>query len=277
MLKSTRTPYGTYLNLCKQFNVTPSILSQTTLNEKFNVLSGVRPSDLNEITTKYIGIGNSGLKLETGAIDNITRMTPVRRKPNAGALYNHIPFIMREVGSDLTELERRRYRMSALEVYDGVEYHVYYLRALEEDTYQPVITTIKYDGSDTPVISDYIPGDEVLNPTHPVTADVNSSIRDKIAIQIKIEFKLTEQDIAEIRNACEIIFGDTGYATVSEIGLFSGVDMDTNVVRDAATVTVTEAVVVQLAGSLTVGRVLDLGEVSGSTTILVGGVDALIN
>ena len=276
MLKSTRTPYGTYLSLCKQFNITPTILNRTTLNEKFGVLAGIHPTNINDITTKYIGIGNSGLKLETGVFDNITRTTSVKRKPEAGALYNHIPFVMRPVGSDLIDIERKRYRIGPIETHDGIDYHVYYLRVIEEDSLVPTITTIKYDGSDTPVVSEFVPDDSILNPTHPTSTAITSSIHDKIAVQVQVKFMLTEQDIAEIKNACEIIYGNTGFATVSELGLFSGVDVQTEVARDGSNISITEATVCQLTGSLTIGRILDLGEVSGSTTIFVGGVDALI-
>ena len=275
MIKSSRTPIGIYLNLCKQYGITPDVPTYTTLNEKFNVLPGVIPNDLDDLETKYIAIGNGGLVTGDASDDNAIAITPARRKPQALSLYNHIPFIMRPLDEPLNQVERRKYRMEVVETYNGVQYQVFYLKTLDQIATKPTMELITYDESGRTSTA-YVPSQEALFPTHPANTPVQDGIREVLSVQLKISFELNETDVAEIINAIGIIYGRAGYGMISEIGLISGADEERDVMIGLDTVTVKESIATQLVGSLTTGRLIELGEVTGTTEILVGGTDALV-
>ena len=281
MIKSSRTPVGIYHNLCKQFGIAPVIQPHTTLNEKFNVLPGIVPSDMGDLKTQYLAIGNGGLSAgdvtsnTNNAQVNVTPISPIRRKTQANALYSHIPFVLRRVGEDLAPVERARYRMRVLEQHNGEQFVAYYLRAIPDFDQSPQTELISYQDGERSVTA-YTPNASTLFPAHPVSTGTQEGLRSEITVQLRIRFELTEEDVAEVVNAVTTIYGVAGYGMISEIGLVSGADATIEIDVDGnANTPFVEAVGAQLVGSMTVGRFIELGEVAGVTDILVGGSDAL--
>ena len=280
MIKTSRTTQGIYLNLCKQYGIEPTIHPYTTLNEKFNVVPGIVPEDMGDLKTQYIAIGNGGLtsgvvsESDNNTRVNVTPISPVRRKVQANALYSHIPFVMRRVGEDLTQIERERYRLRVIETHNGVQYIVYYLRKIEESLIEPQIQKITYEDGER-VATAYTPDTTSLFPTYPSTANTQDGIKTELTVQLRIRFTLSESDVAEIVNAVTTIYGAAGYGMISEIGLVSGADKTIPMESNGEQIEGLEVVAAQLVGSLTMGRLVELGEVSGATDIIVGGADSM--
>lgn len=72
----------------------------------------------------------------------------------------------------------------------------------------------------------FIPSVANLNPTPPAinSSGVLTPTGDYVAATGKVPFILDANDIAELLNVCNIIYGDPNYAIVSEIALCTGVD-----------------------------------------------------
>lgn len=280
MIKSSRTTAGIYLNLCKQFGVEPVIGPHTTLNEKFNVLPGIVPEDMNSLKTQYIAIGNGGLtagvvgESSTNTGVNVAPIAPISRKVQANALYSHIPFVMRRVGDDLTQVERERYRLRTIETHHGEQYIVYHIRRIEQELIHPSIQKITYESGER-IATAYTPDATALFPTYPNTDGTVDGVNTQLSVQLRIRFNLTEADVAEIINAVTTIYGSAGYGMISEIGLISGADKIVEMESNGEQITGPEVVAAQLVGSLTMGRLVELGEVSGATDIIVGGADSM--
>lgn len=280
MIKSSRTTQGIYLNLCKQFGITPTIAPYTTLNEKFNVLPGVTPQDTKDLETRYIAIGNGGLTtgISSESSDNtsinVTPIAPIRRKVQANALYSHIPFVLRSVSDDLTQVERERYRMRVQETHGGVDYFAYYLRKIEESLLEPQIQMVSYENGER-MATAYTPDAKSLFPDYPSTENTQLGVKSELIVQTRIRFTLSEADVGEIINAVNTIYGSAGYGMISEIGLVSGADAMIEMTSNNEQITGPEVVAAQLVGSLTMGRLVELGEVSGATDIIVGGSDTM--
>lgn len=255
-MNTTRTPSGAMIHLAQLFNKEPAIAQHSTLNQKFNVEAD-ETLNMGEVPhAGYICIGNAG---HTAAVENnITSIKGVPRLSLAAALYNHMPFVIRPVTDDLSETERAPYRMRVIEVHGGVSYAAYYLKAFHHSIVN--------------ITSDYTPDASHLDPQHPTTT--NSNV---LATVAEIPFVLSASEIDNIKEAQQLIHGVEGFATISEIGLVTGVDRDVSVDIDGTAVTYTECIAAQLHSSSNAGRLLDFTQsVSTPTTLTVGTLDPLI-
>ena len=219
-----RTVFGAYLQTVQLLGLPMIIKPNSTLNEKFNINKDITISSEDKPSVKYVTIGNGGHRLVTGT-NNISKPEPVQHRPRDAALYNHLPFILRLPSNDLTALERAKYRMRRYETHDGVTYVAYDLKVLDLTSTIPQLElrTVE-DGVTTSTT--YSPTLADLNPTPPALLPGGSlsTTGDYIAATAKVPFIMTENDIIEFLNVCNIIYGDEGYAMISEIGLCSGVD-----------------------------------------------------
>ena len=78
------------------------LLPNTTLNEKFGILTKETPPPGSYPYMQYFCIGVGGDNIIDGDdVFNFSEHTPLD-----GALFEHIPFVMRKVSSDLTVEER---------------------------------------------------------------------------------------------------------------------------------------------------------------------------
>ena len=105
MDNNVRTVYGAYLQTCSLLGLDVEIKPNSTLNQKFNLYPNEEFNNGQFPTVKYVTIGNGGHTASIG-VDGIPLVNPVPHSPRHGALYNHLPFIIREVTNDLTPTER---------------------------------------------------------------------------------------------------------------------------------------------------------------------------
>jgi len=219
-----RTVYGAELQTATLLNIPLNIKPYSTLNEKFSVHDNVTIADTDRPSLKYIAIGNGGHRVSTGA-NNLAKLEPVSHSPRNAALYNHLPFIMRAVGSDLTAEERINYRLRKQVTYDGITYIAYYLKVLDLAATNPLLELRVIEDGVTSS-SEFIPNASDLNPTPPAinSGQVLTTSGDYIAATAKVPFIMTEEDITEFLNVCNIIYGDDSYSMISELAICSGID-----------------------------------------------------
>ena len=224
MDNNVRSIYGAYLQSCALLGFNVEIKPNSSLNQKFDLFPNEIFNSGEIPTVKYLTIGNGGHTTSMG-VDGLPLINPVSHSPRHAALYNHLPFIIREVTEDLTPAERLMYRLRVPRTIDGVNYMCYYAKVLDLSMVEPKIE-LRNNTNGIITATNFTPSLADLNPVKPVIP-VNGNITSTgnyLASTAKIEFVMNETEITELLNACNVIYGSDNYAFISEIGLCSGVD-----------------------------------------------------
>lgn len=246
----TRTVWGASLQTSLLLGLPYAPQESSTLNEKFDIepdvdLAGTIPH------VKYFCIGNGGHRVIQGA-DSIPYTSPVNHRASDAALFNHLPFVLREVGDDLTLDQRERYALRRKETINGVNYIAYYLKRMNLAAVQLEMQhTNVVDGNSTTV--DFTASNSNLNPEHPqlpndgvITTDGNYLTSSAI-----VPVLFDEDDVAELVNVARILYDNEQRAAISEIGLCSGVDKTVTADSPSGQFNYREAVGVQIATHIT--------------------------
>ena len=219
-----RTAQGALLQSIQLLGLPFSAKAHTTLNEKFNIHADVSAASTDMPRMRYAAIGNGGHRMVVGA-NGISRPEPVQHRPRDCALYNHLPFVLREPTNDLTAAERSLYRLRRTETHDGKTYVAYYLKLLDftntipQMDYKTIVDGATYSTAFEPTIGD-------LSPTPPELTNSGTMVTtgDYLSATAKVVFNMSAADITEFLNVCNIIYGDENYAMITEIAFCSGVD-----------------------------------------------------
>jgi hypothetical protein len=276
MNSTQRTIYSAHAQTCKLMGLPFTVLENSTLNKKFNMFPTDLPNSNEYPALKYIAIGNKGVEYEIGTNGYILTK-PVPHLPHHASLYNFIPFIARPVTGDLSSTERALYRMRVITNIGGTDYVFYYLRVLATDT---VIPSVELRNVNNAVItsSPFVPDISDLSPVPPVISGVNlnNPNGDYLVSTAKINFVLSAQDITEIMDACNLIYGDARYAVISEIALCSGVDKTKQGVFGATTAPYTESIATQIAAFIHQYHALTSNTTGVTISLDVGGIEPLL-
>jgi hypothetical protein len=246
MEQTTRTAWGAYLQTCLLLNLPYVMQTDTTLNEKFNIQSGVAPAVGVTPSQRYYCIGNGGHDMVVGA-NGISAPVPLQHEATDASLFNHLPFIMRPVTSDLTPTVQAQYALRLVQTYGGVAYACYYLRRINFTNVAAQIqmnTVVSGVTTTTP----YVANTANLNPTPPVVANgsVNTVSGDYLTAAAILGLSFSQQDAAELVNCANIIYGDPRYAIISEVGLVSGVDAIVSVPTTGGSFQMAECIAAQI-------------------------------
>lgn len=246
----------------------------TTLNEKFSIATEYTLSDTDRPTACYIAIGNGGHRMSMGA-GQIPYPDMLPHRPRDMALFNHIPFVMRELNNDLTPTQRENYRLRTTVVQNGTSYYAYYLKKLnfEETTPSLEYRTVQ-DG--TTRASPFESSVSDLSPTPqeiPTSGAVTTS-GDYVAATAKVDFVMDANDIAEFLNVTNILYGNPNMGIISEIAYVAGVDRDN--VR-SGDITYTEVIAAQVVSFIYDFFVVKSNKTSLSISLDVGSVESMLN
>ena len=218
----TRTVYGavvqTTLFLDQQFGLVPN----TTLNEKFGVQSGV--SSTVTPTLGYYGIGIGGHTMTAGT-NGIYLPTPVEHEATDAALFKHLPFVLCLPTNDLSQAQQANFAMRTTVTVAGVTYIAYYLKKLDYSTTQIQMQLKSIDSSGNVTTTPFVPSTSNLNPT-PValsTSGVNVTTGNYVTSTAKVTITISTDDITNLLNVANILYGNESYALISEMCLVSGV------------------------------------------------------
>ena len=276
MDNNVRSIYGAYLQTCALLGFNVDIKPNSTLNQKFDLFPNEIFSSGEIPTVKYLTIGNGGHTASMG-VDGLPLINPVPHSPRHAALYNHLPFIIREVTEDLTPAERLMYRLRVPRTIDNVNYVCYYAKVLDLSMVEPKIE-LRNNTNGIITATDFTPSLADLNPVKPVIP-VNGNITSTgnyLASTAKIEFVMNEAEITELLNACNIIYGSDNYAFISEIGLCSGVDRNLMGNFGGPPSAYTEAVGVQIMNFISTAIPAYALSTSITQTIDVGSTSPLL-
>lgn len=225
LINVTRTCYAAYLQTTKYLGLSPfRVIPHTTLNEKFNIQSGIAPAVGEIPNVRYLVIGNMGHYTVKGP-DGSDETTNYIHRANDAALYNQIPFVMREPAEDLPADRRDQYCLRTTETFGGKNYVVYYCRRINVTGVQPQLLELEViNGIIT--AKTYTPTVDDLNPVPPVISNSGTVIGSNKTVSASaiVKVSLTAEEIRDITNAYRIRTGSTRSPTISEMGLCSGVD-----------------------------------------------------
>ena len=224
-----RTAIGLAVQAAKLLDISYKYLKYTTLNEYFEILPEAHLSETTVPSLKYFAIGRGGHRM---ILDNEDVAVPdvVEHETTNTGPYKPVPFVLRQLNDDLSLEDRKRYALRRKEQHNGVEYWAYYLKRLDLPTTPPqVLWDNTVDGVTTTRLFNY--SDQDLRPTpHELPATgVTVSSADIIRISSRISIILDERDIKEYYNVCEVLYGSSKYAIISEIMLCTGLDQEVNV------------------------------------------------
>lgn len=248
----TRTVYGAYLQTCQYLNKAVGIRPFSTLNEKHGITVDEVITETEVPSVGYIAVGNKGHKFKI-VDDGVAVPEVVQHTPTDAALYNQIPFIVRDVNNDLTPVERIKYAHRKVITVNDNDYIAYYLKRIDllsvipEMNYKTVVTD-PVTNTTTVSTETFVTTAANLSPVAPVisSTSVTETTGDYVTATAKVEFSLSSTDVQELLNACNIIYGDEAYGIISEIGICSGVDRLYELTYDGITSNYKEANFVQV-------------------------------
>lgn len=272
----TRTIYSAHISTCRLLNRPFTILPNSTLNQKFNLFPNEVPGINEYPVLGYIGIGNKGATYDITQ-SGFVLTTPIPHLPRDASLYNFIPFVIRDINNDLSSTERLKYRMRVPVTINGAPHVAYYLRALGIDNIIPSVELRNVDNgvittnSFTPVLSD-------LNPTPPdlSNANLNNPNGDYLVSTAKVSFILNQQDINEILNACDLLFGDPRYAVINEIALCTGIDKFLQGTFGDAVSNYTDTIATQIAAFISQYHALTTNTTQVEIALDIGSIEPLL-
>ncbi len=241
-----RTVYASYIQTCKQLGISIQYLPYTTLNEALGIQNDyVYPTNTNPIL-KYLVIGNGGASFQQNA-QGIDQPVPIQHQATDANLYSMIPLVLRTLTNDLSATEMAAYRLRSIITINSVQYVAYYGFLLNlSSTVVDMFTVITSNGTSTS--TPFVPNSSNLAPSaqNLASLNVNTVSADYVNVSALIQLIFTTQQIEDIINACNILYGSPYSAIISEMGLCSGYDVDVSGTSNGNQITYAEAVGVQI-------------------------------
>ena len=277
IIKITPTIYGSMLATAKQLGIKHKVLNKSTLNDKHDILETETPDDSEIASIGCFAIGRGGMRLISGLSgERITAPTP--HNPDHAALYEQIPFVLREINNDLTVPERANYALRKKMNIGGKDYFAYYLRRINKAGVEVVAEKVTVtDGVPTTV--PFQPSSSNLSPTPPNIPNSGAIPTSGVSLTTSgvVKLELSQSETAEVLAACRILYGDIIYATITEIGLISGVDRLVNVDDGAGgSISFKEYITAQVAVHITTNCPLAYSNNGFDQEIDLGSSEALL-
>lgn len=225
LINVTRTAYAAYLQTVKYLGLSPfRVIPHTTLNEKFGIAPTLTPAAGEVPNVRYLVIGNMGhytIKGPDGSDETANRV----HRSNDAALYNHIPFVLREPSNDIPADRRELYCLRTSETYGGKQYIAYYGRRINTTGVQPQLLELEVING-VVTATPYVPTVDDLNPVPPVISNSGTVIGSNKTVSASaiVKISLSAEEIRDITDAHRIRTGSIRSPIISEMGLCSGVD-----------------------------------------------------
>ena len=259
VLTSQRTIYGVKLQTAMVTGKPYTIKPNTTLNEKFEILKDTAAITLEKgfyPEINYFCIGNGGSTLASG----VKGYTYSRHSALDAALFNHIPFVLRDANNDLTGTDKDRYRFKKLINIEGKDYYAYFLKKITTIDVPSELYIVNKLGTDHKLSLFSTNVEELLNPV-PIDKSELIDRTDESAFIVslaKIHFALEAEDLKELENVYKILKIEN--TPITEVGICSGTDTTYRPIGNTASYT--EAMNVQIV--FHVGTNLDVATKFGT-------------
>lgn len=246
----------------------------TTLNELLKILADQAPQGTIPMN-KYWSIGREGT-IEKDFSGRSQHVATYHDIEHAGH-YEIIPFASRPLTNDLSAAQRAKYALRLEVEHDGVMCADYYLRRITDDG-EPLKLIERVINNGEVTDKEYVPLEPNLRPTKPVLVPdgVNNVSNRFITTSDKIICALDRDEVQEVIDACERIYGHAELAQITEIGLVQGVDKDITVVgHDGVPFSFKEVVGAQISHHCCKANGSLLGDDGFSMTFDIGVTDAM--
>ncbi len=224
MQNITRTVHGSRLQTAQHSGLPWAAEANTTLNERFGILSGLQPASGVYPQARYYCIGNGGHAMAVSG-GGVPYAKPKPRKVTMAGLYSPLPFVLRATNDDISNDEQQKYALRKQITVESTNYIAYYLKRIPTDA-AVLASTIETTTDGTTTSAAFVPGPSDLTPTAPDLEDEGENVLlgQYAKVSAPLPLVLTVDECNEILNAAEIIYGDPALAIISEIGLVAAVD-----------------------------------------------------
>ena len=212
-MKSSLSANGLHLLVTAPFNKSPVIAMPTTLNSKHNVLTNITAASTPPIV-QYLGLGVGGTTTDSnGTLDLGLR----HRDADMRDLYSSCPLVAVDPANDLTTTEQLDYRMRVVTTVGGIPKVLYYLLNITThvDSAPSSLMIKTTDDSSTETAYEY--GDDDT----PVAS--NGTIFFNATVNIFTLMDSTQ--VNRLISAIALMYPNNTLSEVTEVGLYSGVDI----------------------------------------------------
>ena len=226
---STRTIYNVKLQTHMMANIPYAPLPNTTLNEKFNILQYeqhkcIPDGSIIYPTIKGIALGNGGADILNS---NMGEMKLGKHSPVDGALFNHIPFVIREEHNDLLENQQANYRLRQEIFINGKKHYAYYVKLFQKDDlyYRPEILIVDNNKLIPSIKIFNTDRTDILNPD-PIKDNSMATYENSVYTVnlLRFKFTLTDNDKRELANVFKLL--NIKNYLLTELGVVTGIDYD---------------------------------------------------
>lgn len=247
MEKNVPTIMKSLLQSCLALKLPYPILPYSTLNQKFNIQASATLNNGEYPSIRYAVLGIGGLKTVTGA-DNFSYLESYQHSPADTGLFQELPFLVRPVNSDISDVIRAKYRLRKLITIGGADYFAYYAKVLNYGNNTPTLQTRTVQVDGTWSVDSFAPSTTNLNPqaTILITDETVTTTGSYVSASTQLDFTLDANDVLELLNASVLIYGDENHAVISEVALCSGVDRTITANTGGITAVYDEAIAVQV-------------------------------
>lgn len=248
----TRTIYGAELQTCKEIGKPHTMTQQGCLSDAIltnyagtvNIIDNlpgvltegqdIIPSawdpetDTDNARLGYFCIGNGAHRAVSGGTGGIVSLQPQPHRAWDSGPYHLIPFVIRELAvgtnatdGDLTPVQRQNYRLRRILTKGGKRYAAYFAKKLnfaDAAVVRELVTVTNGNSS----VSAFSPVDSNMKPTIPTSVSNTDTTLLRVSAAIEVPFGPT--DVEELRNVCEVLYGDVNAAVISECLFCHGVD-----------------------------------------------------
>lgn len=244
----TRTVLGATLQTNNLLGKPHTLIKHSTLNEKFSINPPAIGSDTELLPNQKpviqcLVIGNGGHGVTNIESGQIPFTYPKQHRSTDFALFNHIPFAMKDImaGEDISggTFDRNRYCLRKEISVEGVLYAVYYGRRLiNVDQTNVVITHFVSENGEIISTEPFVPTSGNLSPVAPAPPndEVVITTADYIAISAVLPILLDTDDIAELKNVANILYGNEDLAIISELGVCTGYNQSVAITTGGGTI-----------------------------------------
>jgi len=217
-----KTIYSIKLANAKTVGIPYKLLPNTTLNEKFNILV----TNSNQALPEYpiLNLLTIGVNENSGDTSSLTRLNLIRSKhrPTDAALFKHIPFYLRPIDEVGAYPPSKNVRLKTKISIQGKDYLAGYGYIINDIDYKDDI--LIYNS----ISDEYVSVTKLDTTTNDLLNlvpidDLHMTLNDNTYITdfLKIHIYLTKTELLEIKNAMDILFGDT--PLITELGLCNSI------------------------------------------------------
>jgi len=228
----TNNSLGGLLYKCMATKQPFTVPQYSTLNEYLQLWGDESLGQKNsrDFELKYVTYGLRGSNCYGLQPNGLSAMRVNGHQPIDQRLFVLCPLIARPLDNDLDEQTREKYRGRTVGTYNNQAYAVYWVKVASFEDYNPheLLVEVDEDSGNSQVIENpYVhKKDDLMNPEPPnYTSNGTVPVAKRYVMgSAIIDCSLDATELAEIVNACKIVFGDPSVASINEVSVMWGID-----------------------------------------------------